>query len=91
MGFYNIYKILKDMIRTLFGKHFLKILIVAILIFTIFFVYNECFATIPTDFSSNFVYNGLTFHPSNNQVSSSFNSGVNRPPFTRSNGQTNYP
>lgn len=49
MGFYNIYKILKDMLRTLFGKRFLKITIIVILIFIIFFVYNECFAlsTIP--------------------------------------------
>lgn len=86
MGFYNIYRILKDMIRTLFGKKFLKITIIVILIFTIFFVYNECFAAIPTDFSSNWSYNGLTFHPSNNQVSSTFNSGVNSSPFTRFNG-----
>lgn len=44
MGFYSFYKIFKDMLRTLFGNKFLKLFIITILIFTIFFVYNECFA-----------------------------------------------
>lgn len=86
MGFYSLYKILKDMVRTIFGKKFLKITIIGILIFTIFFVYNECFAALPTDFTSNFVYNGVTFHPNNTQVGTSFNSGINSSPFTRCNG-----
>ena len=49
MGFYSFYKILKDMIRTLFGKKFLKILIIITLIIGVIFIYNECFAlsTIP--------------------------------------------
>lgn len=49
MGFYSFYKILKDMIRTLFGKNVLKILIIIILIIGVIFIYNECFAlsTIP--------------------------------------------
>lgn len=86
MGFYSIYKILKDMLRTLFGKKFLKIIIVIILIFIILSIYNKCFAAIPTDFSSNFVYNGVTFHPNSSSVTNSFNSGVNSSPFTRSYG-----
>lgn len=86
MGFYSIYKILKDMLRTIFGNKILKIIIIFILIFTILFVYNECFAAIITDFSSNFVYNGVTFHPNSNQVGNSFNSGVNSSPFTRGYG-----
>lgn len=81
MGFYNIYRILKDMLRTLFGKRFLKITIIVILIFTIFFVYNECFAI--TDFNPNFQYNGLTFNINNKD---SWSSGINSSPFTRCNG-----
>lgn len=44
MGFYSIYKIFKDMLRTIFGNKILKIIIIFILIFSILFVYNKCFA-----------------------------------------------
>lgn len=81
MGFYSFYKILKDMVRTIFGKKILKITIIVILIFTIFFVYTECFAI--TTFNPNFQYNGLTFNINNK---SSWSSGINNSPFTRFNG-----
>lgn len=58
MGFYSFYKILKDMIRTLFGKKILKIIIILLLIFTIFFVYNECFAY---ELEPGFFNNNITF------------------------------
>ena len=60
MGFYSIYKIIKDMLRTIFGNKILKIIIIFILIFTILFVYNESFAftndiiTIPNVRASRF-------------------------------------
>lgn len=69
------------MLRTLFGKRFLKITIIVILIFTIFFVYNECFAI--TSFNPNFKYDGITYSTSN---ISSWSSGINSSPFTRVNG-----
>lgn len=44
MGFYNFYKILKDMFRTVFGNKFLKILFVIIIIFIVITIKNACFA-----------------------------------------------
>lgn len=41
MGFYSIYKIIKDMIRTLFGNKILKIIIIFSIIFTIVFFSNR--------------------------------------------------
>lgn len=61
MGFYSFYKILKDMIRTLFGKNFLKILIIFTLIIGVIFVYNECFAY---DLAPGFFNNNITFEVS---------------------------
>ena len=67
MGFYSFYKILKDMIRTLFGKNFLKILIIITLIIGVVFVYNECFAlsTIPP-----ITVDGVTFNFSSTTIPS---------------------
>ena len=49
MGFYNIYKILKDMLRTIFGNKILKAIIITLLIFIILTIKENCFAlsTIP--------------------------------------------
>lgn len=58
MGFYSFYKILKDMIRTLFGKNILKILIIFTLIIGVIFVYNECFAF---DLASGFFNSNVSF------------------------------
>lgn len=69
------------MIRTLFGKKFLKIIIIFILIFIILFIYNKCFAI--TSFNPNFQYNGITYTTSD---ISSWSSGINSSPFTRFNG-----
>ena len=46
MGFYNIYKILKDMLRTVFGKNILKILIIIILFFIILTIKQKCFGVV---------------------------------------------
>lgn len=41
MGFYSIYKIIKDIIRTLFGKHALKLIIISIIISIILFTLDK--------------------------------------------------
>ena len=41
MGFYSIYKIIKDVIRTLFGNKFLKLFIITTIILILMFVLNE--------------------------------------------------
>lgn len=44
MGFYSFYKIIKDMIRTIFGNTFLKIVLIIIIIMLIFGSLSSCFA-----------------------------------------------
>lgn len=46
MGFYNIYKIIKDMLRTLFGNKILKMLIIVILFFIIITIKQKCFGVV---------------------------------------------
>lgn len=41
MGFYSFYKIIKDIIMTLFGNKFLKIFLIITIFFTIFFILGE--------------------------------------------------
>lgn len=79
MGFYNIYKILKDMIRTIFGRKVLKIITIFLLFLIILLICNKCFAI--TSFNPNFQYNGLTFTTSN---INSWSSGISSSPFTGS-------
>lgn len=46
MGFYNIYKILKDMLRTIFGNKILKMLFIVILFFIIITIKQKCFGVV---------------------------------------------
>lgn len=54
MGFYSIYKIIKDIIRTLFGNKILKIIIILSIIFCVIFFFNKSsvFALNSTDYTS---------------------------------------
>lgn len=67
MGFYSIYKIIKDIIRTLFGNKFLKscliVFIINIVLLFIFYIPNV-FATYTTE------YNGQTVTISDNIINS---------------------
>ena len=60
MGFYSLYKILKDMLRTLFGNTFLKIFLVIAIVFTVVFIYSE--KTFAYSTSDNLTF---TFHNKN--------------------------
>lgn len=59
MGFYSIYKIFKDMIKTLFGKGFLKILIIFIFLFLAYVIFASkgVFAATTYDFTMDYYYN----------------------------------
>lgn len=68
MGFYSFYKILKDMIRTLFGRNFLKLFIFTILILLVLFFLNSksVFALSPPSVTYNqethcIVYNNVDY------------------------------
>lgn len=78
MGFYSIYKIIKDMLRTLFGNKILKIIIIILLFFIILSIKEKCFAI--TSFNPNFQVDNLTFTTSN---ISSWSDGITSSPFTR--------
>ena len=55
MGFYSIYKIIKDIIRTLFGKTFLKIVIIGLIIIIGYTIlsHNGVFAATTYNFNAN--------------------------------------
>lgn len=78
MGFYSIYKIIKDMLRTIFGNKILKAIFITLLFFIILTIKEKCFAI--TTFDPNFQVDNLTFTTSN---ISSWSSGINSSPFTR--------
>lgn len=44
MGYYSLYKIVKDILRTVFGSKFLRILFILIIILFCSFIYNKVFA-----------------------------------------------
>lgn len=46
MGFYSFYKIIKDMLRTLFGTKILKIIIIVLLFFIILSIKQRCFGVV---------------------------------------------
>ena len=70
MGFYSIYKIIKDMIRTLFGKKFLKLFIIIIFIIIILFAINEknVFALSPANVTYNQSTHNVTYNNDNYKI-----------------------
>lgn len=46
MGFYSFYKIIKDMLRTLFGNKILKAIIIILLFFIILSIKQKCFGVV---------------------------------------------
>lgn len=54
MGFYSFYKIVKDVIRTIFGKRFLRIALIILIIMLVLGSLSNCFA------SSDFTYDDYT-------------------------------
>ena len=45
MGFYSFYKIVKDIIRTLFGNRFLKLVLIMLIIMLVLGSLSNCFAS----------------------------------------------
>lgn len=70
MGFYSIYKIIKDVIRTLFGTKFLKIFIILIISLIILFFLNEkgVFAVSPTLLTYNQETHNITYNNQNYKI-----------------------
>lgn len=73
MGFYSIYKIIKDMIRTLFGNKFLKLFIIVILIFSIILFTNSksVFAVTPVTLTYNQETHNFTLNNTDYKVNDS--------------------
>ena len=59
MGFYSIYKIIKDMITTLFGKHALKLIIICVIFSIILFSLDKKTQAYSTSDNLTFTFHNL--------------------------------
>lgn len=59
MGYYSIYKIIKDIIRTLFNSKIMKYLLILIMIIIILFIFNNNFS-LSTNATYTYTYNNNT-------------------------------
>ena len=74
MGFYSIYKIIKDIIRTLFGNKILKIILILLIIhlFILFFYQHNVFA-ISSDVLTTVTLNNSQYDVDLNYLTSQYN------------------
>ena len=74
MGYYSIYKIIKDVIRTLFGTKFLKLFIIFIIFFIVLFFLNVngVFAVSPTVLTYNQETHNITYNNVDYKINDNF-------------------